>query len=208
MTANRSSVYDMNWLAHVSLSPHSSPAHQLGNLVADLVKGRVWDGAASEIAQGMALHQRIDLFTDVHPVVRQSQARLGASGRLRGVVVDILYDHFLTRHWDTFFELPLDVFVDAFYREARLLVRDCPPDVERFVIRLIMSDYLRAYAEPSGVLESLSRVDTRLSERLRKVELTSSYFPAFEKNYRGLEQDFLTFFPSLIQDLGRSDEVG
>lgn len=195
----------MNWLAHVSLSPHTAPQQQLGNLVADLVKGRVWDGASSGVIQGLADHQRIDLFTDAQPVVKRSRMRLGEKGRLRGVALDIVYDHFLTRHWESFFPEPLSVFSERFYKQVRGIVQESPQEVQSFVLKLVSYDYLRAYTEPLDVLESFYRMDRRLSERLRKVELVSSYFPAFEKNYEGIEEDFLEFFPQLMKHVEARD---
>ncbi|MGL4552092.1 MAG: ACP phosphodiesterase, partial [Gemmataceae bacterium] len=65
----------MNWLAHALLSP-PDPEVRLGNLLADLVKGRDRHPMGEPFRRGIALHQRIDRFTDAHPVVHRSIARL------------------------------------------------------------------------------------------------------------------------------------
>ncbi|MEO0796184.1 MAG: hypothetical protein AAFX93_13525 [Verrucomicrobiota bacterium] len=87
----------MNWLAHIFLSPPNIE-NQLGNLLADLLKGRTWDDMSEGMRAGIQLHQAIDSFTDSHPCWKNSVRSLGDVGHLRGVVVDLAYDHMLSRN--------------------------------------------------------------------------------------------------------------
>jgi acyl carrier protein phosphodiesterase len=49
----------------------------LGNFIGDFVKGRnLTEQFGTPIAKGIELHRSIDDFTDHHPVVKQSKARL------------------------------------------------------------------------------------------------------------------------------------
>ena len=85
----------VNWLVHVFLSKPDIE-FRLGNLLADLVKGRDRAAMPSLFLEGVRQHQRIDAFTDTHPVVRRSRARIGGDyGHARGILVDVFYDHFL-----------------------------------------------------------------------------------------------------------------
>jgi len=48
-----------------------------GNLLADLVKGRDRAAMSARFLNGVRQHQAIDVFTDSHPIVHRSRARLG-----------------------------------------------------------------------------------------------------------------------------------
>ncbi len=70
----------------------------------------------SSIAKGILLHRGIDTFTDAHPIVHQSTARLHKNySHYSGVIVDILYDHFLAKNWSKYSDEPLDKYVRDFY---------------------------------------------------------------------------------------------
>ena len=118
----------MNWLAHVFLSD-SDVNHRIGNLVTDLVKARPWDRITEASLRGLETHQLIDSYTDSHPVVKISIARLAERGKLRSVTIDILYDHFLTKNWNTFSTCSLDVFLTNFYQQLETEIPRHPPQI-------------------------------------------------------------------------------
>jgi len=62
----------------------------------------------------MSMHKFIDAYTDSHSVVACSKSRLAKSGYLRGVVVDILYDHFLTKYWREYCNLSFEDYITEF----------------------------------------------------------------------------------------------
>ena len=102
----------MNWLSHVLLSEQKID-FQLGNYLADPLKGKAWEGASEELKQGIEVHKRIDAYTDNHEIFSQSKNRIREKGLLRGVVVDLTYDYLLTKHWDRFSHTPKEVFLKA-----------------------------------------------------------------------------------------------
>ena len=57
----------MNYLAHIFLSENDI-YFQLGNYLADRLKGRAWEDAHPNIIKGMQTHKIIDKFTDEHPL--------------------------------------------------------------------------------------------------------------------------------------------
>ena len=84
----------MNWLAHLFLSEPSA-AFRIGNLLPDLARPSELSGLSTEFIRGMEQHRLIDAFTDSHPVVRRSIARVGPEfRRFGGIFVDIYFDHF------------------------------------------------------------------------------------------------------------------
>ncbi len=187
----------MNWLAHIFLSePHIEFQH--GNLLADLLKGRSWEGASVQFDAGLKMHRAIDRFTDMHPLVRQSKTRLGVNGYLRGVVIDIVYDHLLVKHWRRFSTLPYASFVEAFHRASRRVSADYPGEARQFLARLIDSGHLRDYASIAGVGKALWRIEKRLSPRVLAKEHALGYLPRVTCEIEGIEADFLEFMPQLI----------
>ena len=71
----------MNFLAHLYLSP-PTPDALLGSLLGDFVKGPVERaGYNAEITTAIRLHRAIDTFTDSHPIVLASKARISPARR-------------------------------------------------------------------------------------------------------------------------------
>ncbi len=103
----------MNWLAHSLLSKRHID-YQLGNILADPLRGAAWPHASEAMKEGMQMHKSIDKFTDQHPLIAVSKARLGADGHLKGVVLDLLYDHFLSQSWASFSAVSLTAFLQTF----------------------------------------------------------------------------------------------
>src|SRR5690606_33121767 len=105
----------MNYLAHIYLSGNDDYI-TIGNFIADGIKGKDYKNFPKNIQIGILLHREIDTFTDAHPIVRQSTKRLHENySHYSGVIVDILYDHFLAKNWLQYSDIPLATYVDAFY---------------------------------------------------------------------------------------------
>lgn len=193
----------MNWLAHVFLSKPSIH-FQLGNLLADFSKGNPWEGIHADTRQGLQTHQEIDSFTDTHAIFAQSKQRIGSSGRLRAVVIDLTYDHMLSKNWTTFSPVSLEEFLDGFYSRASEVLMDYPEEERAFIRAIISGDRLGQYKDADGIKRGMLRVDKRLSGRVLQRESTIEYFPNIQEAYSGLEQDFLRFFPELREHVMQS----
>jgi acyl carrier protein phosphodiesterase len=133
----------MNWLAHLFLSEQNTD-HQLGNLLCDPCKGRAFEGANDAFKQGLKMHMSIDAFTDSHASFLKSKQRLNKKGHLKGVVIDLTYDVFLTQFWSEYCDMDLNTFLDGFYLNAPMALEYYPSQPRAFVERLIQVDHLRA----------------------------------------------------------------
>ncbi|PIE72745.1 MAG: hypothetical protein CSA19_02175, partial [Deltaproteobacteria bacterium] len=120
----------MNYLAHTLLSTHHID-YQMGNLLADPLKGRAWQGCSQQHLDGMAMHKAIDIFTDNSLYVKAAKAHLG-SGYLKGVVLDIVFDHYLSKHWERFVRVEFEDFVQSFYQRAKRQQSRLPPAGQAF----------------------------------------------------------------------------
>ncbi len=192
----------MNWLAHVFLSPKQIEV-QLGNILADPLKGRAWEGASDAIVQGMQLHTYIDSFTDTHPLVKRSKATITPRGHLKGVVLDILYDHFLSLHWERFCQVDREKFLIDFRNKALDEVHTYPPLAQDILSRVVNNRQLSSYAHMEGVVAAFERIDRRLSVRARGKDNMQRYIPLIAKERDALERDFLDFFPQLMAHTGK-----
>lgn len=65
----------MNYLAHLFLAD-DTPESLLGNLLGDFMKGQNIQSYSDAIRQGIRCHQKVDVFTDNHPIFRQSKRRI------------------------------------------------------------------------------------------------------------------------------------
>ena len=187
----------MNWLAHIFISENPID-YQLGNLLADPLKGKVWKGCSEKFAQGINMHACIDSFTDRHPCVIRSKSRLGAHGYLRGAVVDIAYDYLLLKNWDRFAKQNSDDFIDDFHAKASIAIDDYPEQASCFVRRLVQHQVLSSYESLSGVKTALQRLDKRLSDRVLVKESCHGYFTRLSAAIDKMDNDFLLFFPDLL----------
>jgi len=199
----------MNWLAHVLLS-EKHIEHQLGNLLTDPLKAKVWAGASEYIHRGIVTHLSIDTFTDSHEIVKRSKASLTPRGHLKGVVLDVLYDHFLSLHWDRFCHTPREKFLEDFRSKALMAIGDYPDKAQDVITRVVGNRQLSSYEHMDGVVAAFERIDNRLSDRARSKDTCTRYIPLIAKERNALEDAFLLFFPELmkaVKETCKSDDV-
>lgn len=189
----------MNFLAHLHLADGRDPDFLAAAVLADFVKGRLPAGLAPALADGVHLHRRIDSFTDHHPIALRSRRRLPpANRRAGGLVVDIVYDHFLARHWARFADEPLPAFAERCYACLRERSRQAPAS-RTLVEGMCAGDWLCGYRS----LTAAQRAVRRTGQRLRRPALLAGAAEAVAGAYPGLEADFLAFYPRLQQFVRR-----
>jgi acyl carrier protein phosphodiesterase len=188
----------LNWLAHIFLS-ESNIDFQIGNFLADPLKGKAWENANEEIKKGMFTHKQIDSFTDKHEIVTISKKRLREKGLLKPIIIDLTYDYFLTKNWDKFCNIPLKKFSNNFYHEAYKRTPFMPYQANLPISHMIERDLLNKYHTINQLKTSFSRMDGRLSPRLLQRDSASSYSKTVVENIHHLEKDFLEFFPQLCK---------
>lgn len=190
----------MNWLAHIFIS-EDNIEFQIGNYLADPLKGKLWVGASDSIAKGMFIHKTIDSYSDSHELFKKSKSRLGTSGLLRGVVIDLTYDYLLTKHWKKYCKIDINSFLNEFYIQAQKQVPHLPPKAKIPLERMIKYKTLNNYKTLDELQLAFSRLDKRLSPRLANRDTSSSYSKKVKKNINKIEDDFLEFFPSLCNEI-------
>ncbi len=183
----------MNFLAHIYLSGDNEDI-TIGNFIADGIKGKKYTKYPIEIQKGILLHRGIDYFTDQHPTVRKSTARLHKSyGHYSGVIVDILYDHFLAKNWNNYHPLPLEIYVQNFYDILRKNFEILPPRIQQMMPYMISDNWLKSYATISGI----SKILVQMNRKTKNVSKMNFAIIELEKYYTEFENEFTSFFVEL-----------
>ena len=184
----------MNFLAHIFLSFDHEDI-MIGNFLADFVRNTTVKTFSDEVKRGVDLHRRIDTFTDTHPIVKQSTARMQQyHGKYAPVVVDVCYDYILANNWSKYSEEGLHSFCMKTYDILESRMETLPSKVQRFLPELIKRDWLSKYGTEEGLRFTFSKLDNR-------TKFPSEFFKATDhlfQHYGSFETEFNQFFPDLI----------
>jgi acyl carrier protein phosphodiesterase len=185
----------MNYLAHIFLSGTDNEV-MIGNFIGDYVKGKEYTMYPPSIRKGVLLHRRIDAYTDRHKIVHQSMSYFAPKyHKYAGIIVDILYDHFLANSWDKFSPQPLSVYKENLFDCLKKNYAILPERVQFFVPSFIKNDWIEIYSSTEGIINVLARMSMRTtlpdqSEFAREI---------LRKYYIQLQSEFLTYFPDIIR---------
>ncbi|MBY0434107.1 MAG: ACP phosphodiesterase [Cyclobacteriaceae bacterium] len=184
----------MNFLAHLHLSG-PDPEIMVGNFIGDFVKGRELEGVFGKgIARGVALHRAIDEFTDRHPVVKLSKARLRPKyGHYAGVIVDIFYDHFLAVRWSSYSDISLTDYASQAYRILEQYDAILPERVKQMMPYMMKGNWLVNYATLDGIQRSLNGISRRATFDSKMEQSTED----LKEHYADFEREFVEFFAEL-----------
>jgi acyl carrier protein phosphodiesterase len=184
----------MNFLAHIYLSGDDEGI-TIGNFIADGIKGKKYLKYPAKIQKGILLHRSIDSYTDHHPTVRLSTARLHKNyGHYSGVIVDILYDHYLAKNWMKYHSKPLDEYIEDFYELLRSSYEILPARIKKMMPYMISDNWLLSYATVPGIGKILSQMNVR-TRGISKMNLAVI---DLEEYYSEFEDEFTSFFADLI----------
>lgn len=190
----------MNHLAHLLLAGPDEGL-RVGALLGDHVKGSLeYHDLPADWLRGVQLHRAIDRLTDRHAAVRSLIAELTGPWRRYGpIVLDVLFDCMLTRHWARFCAQPLEQFGDEVDRLFQRKRNALPERLVQF------SDWARhmglwlRYDERdmlAKIFQGLARRHCHPSPLARGLEL-------LDQKEQRIEQTFLLLFPDLIEASAR-----
>lgn len=196
----------MNFLAHIYLSGND-PLTQIGNFVGDWVKGSLISVNAKyppQMALGIRMHRFIDSFTDTNPIVAQSTAIFRpALGKYAGVAVDVIYDHFLAKDWNSYADTQLDTFVQNFYTSCIKYFDILPKKLQPLIPHLILSNRLKSYYNIKGVEAAFRTMECQTSFPAN----TDETIEALKQNYNVIQQQFNDFFGIITKTIGTEFKV-
>lgn len=183
----------MNYLAHLLLAGDAEHAI-VGGLMGDFVRGSVPAELPAAVRDAIAVHRRIDAFTDRHPIVAISKRRLRSTvGPYAGIVVDVFYDHVLASDWQRYSHVPLRAFAQRVYAALHRHHALLPERLRVVAPRLAEHDVLTSYGTIAGIRRALQRI----SQRARRPITLDAAVPLLERDRALFAEEFHRFFPEL-----------
>ncbi|GAB3686074.1 acyl carrier protein phosphodiesterase [Salinisphaera aquimarina] len=181
----------MNLLAHFYLAQCSGTSYA-GQVLGDVVKGRLDDRYSAAISQGIRLHRHIDRFSDDHANHLALRNRFEPPlRRYAGILVDIGFDFSLARAWPAYSDQSLATFASQTEQRVRAEWPDAAPfDNSRMQG---LAGILAGYDKPEGLQRALDSV----ARRLRRANPVSDALPELL-----MQRDaFDDALPALLSDL-------
>ena len=184
----------MNYLAHTYLSGDNDNI-KIGSFLGDWVRGSDYLKYAEDIRTGITLHRNIDSFTDQHPIVRQSASRFQSRyARYSGVIIDILYDHYLASNWKDFCNISLRDYVNRMHNVMLNNFDLFPERLKNYLPGFMNERWIERYATLEGIRDVL---DT-MSKRTSLPNETEFAISVIEAHYDDFRHEFFTFFSQII----------
>lgn len=184
----------MNFLGHLYAADGLTEPLQVGNFIADSVKGDPYRRLPGPVAQGVKLHRAIDQFTDNHPAVENVVALLYPHlGRVAPVVADVLFDHILSRDFDRWHSMGIEQFAQSKYALLTRYRLYFPEPVSRYFPHMIEHDWLSNYGNVEGFSRAIQGISSRLSFRPDLAKAVDHYTNHAVK----IDRLFAQFLPEL-----------
>lgn len=185
----------MNVLAHLHLATLANSSI-IGNVAADFIKGDPYQQFSQDIADGIMMHRRVDRLTDQLAEVKQAKALFRQqTSRVAPIALDIIWDHFLSKHWQKYV---VNTDVAEFDQQMKTIIL---PDISLFpspffdfMSALWRGQWLVNYADR----DFISQVLNGMANRRPKLQTLRDTFIDFQRNYHQLERIFLSFYPQLM----------
>lgn len=184
----------MNFLAHIYLSGDNDLI-KIGNFMADGIRGKHFESYPIDVQKGIILHRAIDTFTDAHPIFRKSTKKLHENyHHYAGVIVDVFYDHFLAKNWNTYSDEKLEEFVDRLYQSLHNNPDILSDRTKGMMPYMIEYNWLVSYQTVEGINRILTQMDHRTKNE-SKMRFATTELSEF---YSEFETEFSEFFKELI----------
>jgi len=173
----------------------------IGNFIADAVKGNKYLHFNKKIQKGIIIHREIDTYTDAHPIVRVSKRRLHPRYRhYDGVIIDILYDHYLAKNWRMYSEIPLDIYANSFYSLLKENHTILPDKIKKYLPFMAGQNWLVKYQTIDGISDILKGMNGR-TNGVSQMDLATE---DLQEHYQEFEDDFTRFFKDLTVHLSKT----
>jgi acyl carrier protein phosphodiesterase len=194
----------MNYLAHIYLSGESDLI-TIGNFIADGIKGKDYRTYPVDIQIGILLHRHIDTFTDAHKTVRKSTKRLHKKySHYSGIIVDMLYDHFLAKNWSNYSRTDLSLYTENFYASLETHYNILPNRIQKMIPYMLADNWLVSYASKEGISRALEGMNRRTKNRVHMDEAINEldqFYEAFENEFTLFFEELMAFSEKKLQEL-------
>ncbi|ASJ72224.1 ACP phosphodiesterase [Granulosicoccus antarcticus] len=183
----------MNFLAHTLLGFENADLIA-GQVCGDFVRGSQLQHFPAGVEAGIRLHRHLDVFTDSHPALQAARGQMNdVPYRFSGIVIDVLFDHFLARQWSRFSQLSLSGHASSVHAALALHEPLLPPRLLRFMTVLESERILERNVDLSAIKQTLARLSRR-SERFAPLAIDVEHLSRLVDHLQG---PFESFHPDL-----------
>jgi acyl carrier protein phosphodiesterase len=190
----------MNYFAHLYFAKPTVPSH-IGNLLGDFRKGVDVASLCPETKRALDNHYVVDRFTDTHEDIKAAKALFTRhTKRFAPVAIDMLFDHFLIRHWSLFSSHSFHFHCEQTYKRLEAGLPLMPSRMSKTVSHMVEHDWFGDYAKIDSMLDAIVMVTTRIKFENRFAECVND----ITRHYDALNQCFLSFFPQLIDHMNEN----
>lgn len=153
----------MNFLGHWLFSD-ATPDALIGSLWPDFARRPDPNTVSEEFLVHFDRHQYIDKLTDTTPLLEPLRVALRPKLRkTTPIVVDMLIDHHLAKHWSDYHSENLDEFAQKCYILANQFeALTLPERMKKTLYFMQRDDWLAAYKEPGHLVSALSGMSKRI----------------------------------------------
>ena len=184
----------MNFLAHTLLGFEDVDLIA-GQVCGDFVRGSDLSRFPSGVETGIRLHRHLDVFTDRHPALQEVRAAMdGVPYRFSGIVVDVMFDHFLAREWSRFSVHSLSRHASTVHAALAMHEPILPERLQRFMTVLQRERILERNVDLSALKLTLARMSGR-SARFAPLAID---IPHLSHLQHQLQSPFESFHPDLL----------
>lgn len=183
----------MNFLAHTLLGFEDVDLIA-GQVCGDFVRGRELFRFPAGVEVGIRLHRHLDVFTDSHPALQEARATMDeVPYRFSGIVIDVMFDHFLAQEWSRFSPLTLTRHAGSVHAALAVHEPILPERLQRFMTVLQRERILERNVELSALKQTLARLSRR-SARFAPLAIDVSLLSHLRHQLQG---PFESFHPDL-----------
>lgn len=183
----------MNYLAHLYFADNNSDS-RIGNLLGDFCRGVDIKLLSENCKAGLEQHRAIDRFTDQHAGIRAAKQLFSPQRRrFAGVALDLVFDHYLVKHWSLFSAVPFEFYKGQLYQQLWQERPVMPAAMAHTITYLVQQDWFGSYSELDNIGEALDRI----AKRLRFPNHFAGCIADLSQNNAAFEHLFLQFFPQL-----------
>lgn len=183
----------MNYLAHLALA-YPNEGLVVGNFIGDHVRNIDLPAFSSNIQKGVAMHRRIDAYTDKHKVTVQLRKLLFATHRhMARVLIDVFYDHFLAVHFNAYHDMSLAGFIAKAQPILQKHQKVMPHSAQRYLAGMVSQNWLVKYQTQEGIAHILQK----MANRSGLTALAEGAY-SLSMHYDVLQEGFIRFYPELL----------
>ena len=168
----------MNFLGHSRISMEIDIKTTYGNFTGDFYKGRLENiMLPSDVKNGLLLHRKIDSISDTGNLLTvEIDKRFSI---FRGVISDVIIDHFLALEWEMLFKEELNDSIKLIYRELDRYKDIYPEHFTEVYEWITKNNILYSYKDP----ENIKRTFIGISNRVRRGGILTEAYEELMKKY-------------------------